>query len=77
MYRTTDFYLAAYLRAAGYNYQGLDFDRATRKATFIFLNVKQQDVLAYYNRTEPRISTLDYVSAVRQTRELLYNLPED
>lgn len=76
VYRTTDFYLAAYLKAAGYAYQGLDFDERSRKATFIFENVGKGDVLAYYNRTEPRIPILDYVAAVKHTRELLYNLPE-
>ncbi len=74
-YRTTDFYLAAYLRAAGYPYKGLDFDPATRKATFLFDEVNQADVLSYYNRTERPVHILDYVSAVRTTRELLYNLP--
>lgn len=75
MYRTTDFYLAAYLSAANYPYVGLDFDPHTRKATFIFDNVTQADVLAYYNKTERRVAVLDFVNAVRRTKELLYNLP--
>ena len=74
-YETTDFYLAAYLRAAGYPYEGLRFDATTRKATFLFKNVSQPDVLAYYNRMEKHVPILDFVNAIRHTRELLYNLP--
>lgn len=73
-YRTTDFYLAAYLKAAGYLYQGLDVDIKSRKATFLFANIAQKDVLDYYNGTG-KVSALALVNAIRHTKELLYNLP--
>lgn len=73
-YRTTDFYLAAYLKAAGYAYQGLDVDMKSRKATFLFRDVAQRDVLEYYNGTG-KVAALALVNAIRHTKELLYNLP--
>ena len=73
-YRTTDFYLAAYLKTAGYPYKGLDVDTKSRKATFIFEGVAQKDVLEYYNGTG-KVSGLAMVNSIRHTKELLYNLP--
>ena len=75
-YETTDFYLAAYLRAAGYPYRGLRMEPGSRKATFLFADVLQSDVLAYYNKTEKPVRALDFVNTIRHTRELLYNLPD-
>lgn len=75
-YTTTDFYLACYLRAAGYPFEGITYDQGGKRATFAFANVKEQDILAYYNkRPESKVAALDLVSAIKQTREILYNHP--
>jgi hypothetical protein len=75
-YRTTDFYLAAYLRAAGYSFSVPEVDPRTRRATFVFQNVSPEDIVAYYNTSEThRVSALGMVASIRQTRELLFNLP--
>lgn len=76
LYPTTDFYLACYLRAAGYPFAGLTYDASGKRATFTFANVREEDILAYYNkRPESRVAALELVSAIKQTRELLYNHP--
>jgi len=73
-YRTTDFYLAAYLRAAGYPYEQPEFETPGR-ATFIFRDVKQEDIIAYYNTSEThRVSARGLIEAIRSTRELIFNL---
>lgn len=75
LYRTTDFYLSAYLKAAGYPFSGCEFS-TNGKATFVFANVNELDVLAYYNKeTSSKVAALDLVFAIRETRELLYNFP--
>lgn len=75
LYKTTDFYLSAYLKAAGYPFQGCEFSN-NGKATFVFANVNELDVLAYYNKEDKsKIAALDIVFAIRETRELLYNFP--
>lgn len=73
VYRTTDFYLAAYLRAAGFPAEAPEFDG--RRATFAFLDVTQEALVAYYNSSEThRVSALGLITAIKQTREQLYNL---
>lgn len=73
-YRTTDFYLAAYLRAAGYSFEAPEID-ANRRATFIFADVQKDDLVAYYNTSEThRVSAHAFVQAIRATREMLHNL---
>jgi hypothetical protein len=75
-YTTTDFYLACYLRAAGYPFAGITYDASGKRATFTFQSVREADILSYYNkRPESKVVALDLVSAIKQTRELLYNHP--
>lgn len=75
LYKTTDFYLSAYLKAAGYPFHGCEFS-SNGKATFVFADVNEADVLAYYNKeAKSKLAALDLVFAIRETRELLYNFP--
>lgn len=74
-YKTTDFYLAAYLRAAGYASGMPEFDGDSRRATFVFYDVPPQELVNYYNASEThRVSALGLIRAIRETRETLYNL---
>lgn len=74
-YRTTDFYLAAFLRAAGYAFETPEFDGRGR-ATFIFHDVKQEDVVAFYNASEThRVSAQGLIEAIQRTRSIVYNVP--
>lgn len=74
-YTTTDFYLAAFLNAAGYPFLGLRVDDKGR-GTFAFEDVTEQDITAYYNSSEThRVSALGLVDAIKNTRAMLYNSP--
>ena len=73
MYRTTDFYLACWLCYLNKPFAGIE--REGSRATFIFEQVAKEDILQYYNRDKVEMDPLGFVSAIRHTRELLYNLP--
>jgi len=73
-YSTTDFYLAAYLHAAGYPFLGLEVDNGGR-GTFTFENVTKEDLVAYYNSSEThRVSAQGLIIGIKETRAALYNL---
>lgn len=75
-YRTNDFYLAAYLRAAGFSSDAPLFD-AQRRATFVFHDVDSDILVSYYNASEThRVSAIGLIRAIRETREQLYNFPQ-
>lgn len=72
-YSTTDFYLASYLRAAGYPFVNVEVDQGGR-GTFTFESVTKDDLIAFYNSSEThRVSAKGLIEGIREVRSLLYN----
>lgn len=71
-FRTTDLYLAAYLKASGLEFK--DTKRVNNEVNFIFEYTDEISELkkSYFNR-EGRVSALDYADELRALKTLCHN----
>ncbi len=72
MYETRDFYLACYLRCAGYEL--IDLRAEGRRRVFVFRDrpPRREDVLAFYG-DGAAVSPLALSTAIKDMKALLYN----
>lgn len=74
MYKTTDLYLASYLRAKGFQLQ--DVEKVGRKATFVFANDENEvtpEMKAFFSGSA-NVEPLAFVDAIRNMKSIIYNL---
>jgi len=71
-FETTDFYLASYLRCAGYALLGLRREGA--RAVFIFTDQPERPsaVMAFYNN-QGSVPPLAFVGSIRDMKALIHN----
>ena len=72
-YETTDFYLACYLRCAGYSL--VQVHRQGPRSVFHFADRPERanDTLAFFNN-EGSVRPLAFTSAIRDLKALIHNL---
>jgi len=71
-FQTTDFYLACFLRATGYELA--DLRRDGRRSVFVFQDrpERRSDVMAFYNG-ERSVCPLAFVDAIKNMKALIHN----
>ena len=67
MYRTTDLYLSAYLKAKGHKVRC----EHGRKCTFVFLSSVSPDINDFFN--DGMISVTKFKNAIQDLKTLIYN----
>jgi len=69
---TTDFYLACFLRCAGYDLE--DVRREGRRSVFVFRDrpERKAEMLAFY-RNEGAVKPLAFVETIKSMKALIHN----
>jgi len=70
MYKTSDLYLAAYLKATGTPIEGTE--RKGRKVFFIFEDVSDQAVTDYFN--DAMVAALSYKDSLQNLKTMIHNI---
>lgn len=68
MYKTTDLYLAAYLKSQG---NKIEIERKENKCIFVFEKIKEENVNGFYNND--KVGVTDYKNALMDLKSMIYN----
>jgi len=68
LYKTSDLYLAAYIKTLGKSLSGTE--RKGRKVYFCFYNVSEAIILSFYNNA--MIGVTEYKDSLQNLKNLLY-----